>query len=334
MNLELLAYKTVAGLMRRFPDRVVEIASRTIWAAAARFDRERVDQVQRHQIRVRPELADAPQDLDDAVTSVFGTYARYYSDTARLAGLASRHVDAGFSYEGFEHIENGWAAGKGVILVLPHIGGWEWAGSWLTKVPHYKVTAVVEPIPNDELREWMQGWRESIGMDIVPLGPDVGRVALNALREGQILCLMSDRNLGDGGVEVEFFGENTELPGGPAALALRTGAAIVPVAVYHRGKTNHAVVLPPVPAERQGRIRDDVGRITQDIAHRLEHLIRLDPGQWIVMQPNWPSDRALSLPDQAAIDTAATLQPVSRIRKALARETSAVDQTEPPVNEA
>lgn len=274
--------------MRALPHPLVAAGSRAIWSGAARFDKNRTAMVHRHQLRVRPDLSDA--ELADATTTVFETYARYYSDTARLHGMAPADVDAGFSYEGFEHIEDGWAAGKGVILVLPHIGGWEWAGSWLTKVPGYEVTAVVEPIDNEELREWMGTQRNSIGMDIVPLGPDVGKVSLRALREGQILCLMSDRNIGDGGIDVDFLGERTELPGGPATLALRTGAAIVPVAVYHRGNTSHAVVLPPVPAERQGRMRADVARITQDIAHRLEHLIRLDPSQWIVMQPNWPSD--------------------------------------------
>lgn len=288
MNLELLAYKTVAAAMKTLPNSAVAAGSRAIWGAAARFDQGRVEMVRRHQRRVRPDLTD--DELDDVVTAVFSTYARYYADTARLQGLAPDLVDRGFSYEGFAHIETAWAAGRGVILVLPHVGGWEWAGSWLTKVPGYEVTAVVEPIENQELREWMGTWRESIGMEIVPLGPEVGPAALRSLRAGQILCLMSDRNIGDGGVPVEFFGEMTELPGGPATLALRTGAAIVPVAVYHRDNANHAVVLPPVPAERQGRIRADVTRITQDIAHRLEYLISRQPDQWIVMQPNWPSD--------------------------------------------
>lgn len=295
MNLELLIYRTVATVMRRVPDRAIEVVARAASAAVARIDRTRADQVRRHQLRVQPALSTDPAALAERVDAVFGTYARYYSDTARLPDLSAQEVDHGFSYEGFQHIEDAWTAGNGVILVLPHVGGWEWAGSWLTKVPGYRVTAVVEPIENDELRDWMQEWRQSVGMEIVPLGPDVGRVTLRALREGNILCLMADRNLGDGGVEVEFFGEQTELPGGPAALALRTGAAIVPVAVYHRGNLNHAIALPPVPVQRQGRLRADVARITQDVARNLEHLVRLAPEQWIVMQPNWPSDHQAML---------------------------------------
>jgi len=94
-------------------------------------------------------------------------------------------------------------------------------------------------------------------------------------------------------VEVEFFGERTTLPGGPATLALRTGATVVPTAVYFRpGRDHLGVVRPALEVERRGRLRDDIARITQAIAHELESLIRVAPEQWHLLQPNWPSDRA------------------------------------------
>ena len=70
-------------------------------------------------------------------------------------------------------------------------------------------------------------------------------------------------------------GEQTTLPGGPATLAVRTGAPILPTAIYFDGPTSrHAVVLPPLDTERRGRLREDVARITQDLARALEDLIR------------------------------------------------------------
>ena len=115
---------------------------------------------------------------------------------------------------------------------------------------------------------------------------------LQALRANRIVCLLSDRDLTGDGVEVEFFGERTTLPGGPATLALRTGATLLPAAVYFRpGRNHHAVVRPPVPAAREGRLREDVARITQLLADEFEALIRAAPEQWHLMQPNWPSDR-------------------------------------------
>ena len=103
-------------------------------------------------------------------------------------------------------------------------------------------------------------------------------------------CLC-DRDLHGDGVPVEFFGEETTLPAGPVTLALRTGAPLLPTAVYFQGSEGHlGVIRPPLALERQGRLRADVARGTQQLAGALEELIRAAPEQWHLMQPNWPSD--------------------------------------------
>jgi KDO2-lipid IV(A) lauroyltransferase len=94
------------------------------------------------------------------------------------------------------------------------------------------------------------------------------------------------------GVDVEFFGEKTTLPGGPATLALRTGAALLPTAVYSGpGRGHTAVIMRPLATERVGKLREDVTRVTQALALDLETLIRRAPEQWYLFQPNWPSDQ-------------------------------------------
>jgi KDO2-lipid IV(A) lauroyltransferase len=129
----------------------------------------------------------------------------------------------------------------------------------------------------------------------VPLGPEAGTATLQALKRNEVVGLISDRDIGGTGIEVEFFGERTTLPGGPATLALRTGAPIIPTAVYFRGRTgHHGVMRPPIVAERQGRMREDVARVTQLVADELEALIRVAPDQWHLLQPNWPSDHEVA----------------------------------------
>jgi KDO2-lipid IV(A) lauroyltransferase len=151
---------------------------------------------------------------------------------------------------------------------------------------------VVERVEPPELFDWFVEVRRSLGMEVVALGPEAGATVARALRENRVVCLLADRDISGDGVEVEFFGEATTLPAGPATLALRTGASLVPVAVYFRPRGSHyAKIGPPVPVERTGRLRDDVVRITQALAHRFEALIREAPEQWHLMQPNWPSDR-------------------------------------------
>lgn len=285
----LTVYKIVATAARTLPHGVMSGLCRAATTCIPWFSPDRKLVVQRNLARSTGRtLSDA--ELATGVRAVFRSYARYYTDTARLPGLSAQVVDQGFSYQGFEYIQDSHARGKGTILVLPHVGGWEWAASWLDKVPQYQVTGVVEALENDELRLWMEEWREAVGIQVLPLGKGLGSELLKRLRANHVLCLMSDRNLGDGGVEVDFFGEKTELPSGAATLALRTGATIVPVAVYHRGEQNHAICEPPIEVERQGKMRDDIKRITQNIADVMEKQIRREPHQWLVLQPNWPSD--------------------------------------------
>jgi KDO2-lipid IV(A) lauroyltransferase len=120
----------------------------------------------------------------------------------------------------------------------------------------------------------------------------VSRIVLRALRDNRVVCLLSDRDLTGDGVSVEFFGERTTRPAGPATLALRTGAALLPVAVYFEpGRGHRGVVRAPIATARAGGLRDDIARITQYLACEFEILIRAAPEQWHLLQPNWPSDR-------------------------------------------
>src|SRR5262249_34752232 len=135
--------------------------------------------------------------------------------------------------------------------------------------------------------------RAHLGMRVIPLSPTAGTDVLRALRDNEVVCLLADRDLTGDGVEVEFFGERTTLPGGPAMLALRSGAPLFPVGRYFRpGGAPRTELGPPLDTARTGRIRDDVARVTQDLAHRFEVLIRAQPTHWHLLQPNWPSDRA------------------------------------------
>jgi len=245
--------------------------------------------VARHLRRADPTLSGLA--LRRAVNRTFESYAAYWLEAFRLPTLTPAELDAGMSYEGYEHIERSLHRGQGTILVLPHLGGWEWTGFWFTRVVGMPITAVVERLEPPELFEWFTEFRTSLGMNIVPLGPDAGREVIKALKRNDLVCLLCDRDIDGSGVEVEFFGERTTLPAGPATLALRTGADLVPGAMFQRPRgSHHAVVRPPITVERQGTLREDVARITQRIAEELELLIRIEPTQWHLMSPNWPSD--------------------------------------------
>jgi KDO2-lipid IV(A) lauroyltransferase len=285
-----LAYRAGASAAQLVPASAATPIARALGRFAAPLLPAQRKMAASHQRRAGAEANGAAA---KAVEGVFDSYGRYWLEIFRLpaevrAGAVAEH----FRIEGFEHIEAGLARGKGVILALPHLGGWEWGGAWMALQGH-RLLAVVERIEPPQLLSWFAEQRAAIGIDVVPLGPDVSRAVLQALRDNRIVCLLSDRDIEGDGVEVDFFGERTTLPGGPATLALRTGATLVPAAVYFRpGRDHLGVVRPPVEVERMGRLREDITRITQSLAYELEQLIRVAPEQWHLLQPNWPSDRA------------------------------------------
>jgi KDO2-lipid IV(A) lauroyltransferase len=247
--------------------------------------------VERNLRRVRgPDFTGLP--LRRAVRQTFESYGRYWAESFRLPEMSDAELDGGHTFEGYEHIVRAREQGLGPLMVIPHLGGWEWAAFWLTRIEHVGVTAVVEALEPAELFEWFVDFRRSLGMNVVPLGPEAAGQVTAAVKRRDVVCLLADRDIAGTGSAVEFFGERTTLPSGPALLAFRTGAPLIPCAVYFRGNGIHTVVKPPLLVEREGRLRDDIDRVTQDVAHALEGLIRVAPEQWHLMEPNWPSDHA------------------------------------------
>jgi KDO2-lipid IV(A) lauroyltransferase len=289
----LIGYKLASMLARYTP---APLASGAAMALAPTFSlgmRDDRKMVERHLRKVDPTLTDFA--LRQAVQRAFQSYARYYLETFRLPALSARTINAGFSIEGFSHLEQALQDGKGAILALPHVGGWEWAGRWLCD-QGYALTAVVEKLEPPDLYEWFVDMRTKMGVHVIPLDDRAGIAVQEALKMNRPVSLLCDRDIPRegvrSGVEVEFFGERTTVPAGPAFFALRTGAPLIPAAAYFTRRTDghHTVVRPPLVVERQGSLRDDVARITQTLITEMEVLIRRAPEQWHLFQPNWPSD--------------------------------------------
>lgn len=289
------AYRLGYALVSRLPARVAHLIGGGVGFIVALLMPKKRRMLERHLRRVNPEVGSKA--LRATSRKAIVSYVRYYIESFRLPRLSAATVAAGFDKEGFDHIQLALEKGKGVILALPHLGGWEWAGRWLTDQGH-KMTVVVEPLNPPELFEWFAGLRSDLGMTVVPLGPNVAAEISAALKRNEVVCLLCDRDIQRTGVAVTMFGEETTLPGGPALLSIRSGAALIPAAVYFDGKVDGhwAIVRPPLQIERGESLRDDTMRLTQLLAGELEFLIRRAPEQWHLLQPNWPSDPGYQVP--------------------------------------
>jgi phosphatidylinositol dimannoside acyltransferase len=226
------------------------------------------------------------------VREVFANYARYWAESLRLPSMSEAEVAAGISMVGFEHVQAGLDRGKGVIVVAPHLGGWEWGAMYLTGAG-LPVTVAVEPLRPPDLFKWFVAFRERLGMTVVPVGLGAAAAILEALRQNNIVCLLADRLVGEStGIEVDFFGGPATMPAGPFTLAMRSGAVLLTAAIYYgRPEASHTIVFrPPLDVNLGGRFREAVEKGTQVLAGELEELIREAPTQWHLLQPNWADD--------------------------------------------
>jgi phosphatidylinositol dimannoside acyltransferase len=284
-------FKGLGALLERLPERAdVALATRVATWVGPRLSGAAANL----RTNVRHALYAPGRTVDDGLLDLFvergfASYGQYWAEGAKLPAMDHDEVVRRFSIcEGREELEAAAARGKGVIVALPHVGSWEWGGSFLASIG-LGMTAVAEALEPPALFEWFQAKRRSIGIDIEPLNEKAGTVLLSTLRSGGVVGLLCDRDLEGNGVMVDFFGERVSMPAGPATLALRTGAALVAAACYAGpGRDHFAVITPPLDVERRaGRLRDDVERITQEVAHALEGLIQRAPEQWHVLQPRF-----------------------------------------------
>ncbi|UCG40287.1 MAG: hypothetical protein JSV07_07465 [Acidimicrobiia bacterium] len=222
---------------------------------------------------------------------VLESYGRYWSEALWASPRRLPEMRERLEVDGHQYFLDAHEGGRGAVYALPHVGNWEYAAihPLAYDVP---VVAVAERLPDADMGRWITETREMIGIEIVVLEKGhrtMGRL-VESIGEGAGVALLSDRDLSGNGVEVEFFGETTRMPQGAIALAELTGCVVLPVACLATPTGHRLVIRPPLEIpdapDRSERIRGGV----QALANAFEELIRLDPTQWHLLQPNWPSD--------------------------------------------
>lgn len=225
-----------------------------------------------------------------ASEAVMESYGRYFAESLWVRAEKVPGILENTSVKGLDMVLAAKAEGKGMVFCVPHIGNWEVAAPVAVRegVP---VVAVAEDLANRRITNWFTAMRNAFGIEIVLATGriEVMRKLEQALADNKAVALLADRDLNHRGVEVEFFGETTTLPPGPATLAIRGDAPLFPVAVYFDGKGHRVVVRPPIEVP-DGKRADQVRSMTQSMASELESLILEEPDQWHLVVPNWPSD--------------------------------------------
>jgi len=288
-------------IVRALPAPVARALFRAGAGLAARRDGPGVRRLAGNLRRVvGPELPE--EELRALVRAGLRSYARYWMEAFRLPSLSRDQVVASMRMDGEEILRDAYAAGRGVVVALPHAGNWDHAGAWAcyTGMP---LTTVAERLKPEDLYRRFVAYRESLGMEILPLSggdrPPIDVLA-DRLSAGGLVVLLADRDLSARGVPVEFFGGRTRMPGGPAMLALRTGAPLLVASLWFDGEHHRIRIDGPIPMPTEGSRSEQIAMLTQRVADLLAAGIAAHPEDWHMLQRLWLADRRRS--DAAASD--------------------------------
>lgn len=288
-----IPFRLGAGLFSLLPERWARWIGEWGGSLAARRRSGRYPLLESHMRRVLGPEASEPH-VHAAVEGMYRSYGRYWTDTLWFRPRRRDFLLSVVERVHFEPVYRSIESGNGRIFALPHVGNWEVAGLIADEIGS-PVVAVAEHLPNQRITDWFIDVRNHFGIDII-LTSDPQRTTklMRILKTGGAVALVADRDVTGRGVEVEFFGETTTMPAGAVALADATGADLLPVGSYFKeGRGYRIVVHDPVDLPSGGTREERIRHGVQDFATVLEEIIREEPSQWHLFQPNWPSDRAL-----------------------------------------
>jgi lauroyl/myristoyl acyltransferase len=225
--------------------------------------------------------------LRQKVRGVFKNMAKNYFDLTKLSQLRLDNLERSVTIEGWHHLIKAVTSPRGTIIVTSHIGNFEVAAKVLA-VRGIKMTILVEAFDSTPFLRNIAKLRQGNGCDILPVGMRAIRESLQILRRGGTLTIVCDRNIQGDGLKVKFFGEETSLPFGAVSLALRTGAAIVPLFSVRKPNNRFVIYIePPLRLIDTGNHSQSVKANLERLVAVMERYIRQYPEQWVALEPIW-----------------------------------------------
>lgn len=278
------------GAVKKLPEPVAVRLGRTIADLAWKQRGKGVQRLESNYARVVPDAS--PERLAELSRAGMRSYLRYWMESFRLPAWSAERVKAGFDPKDVHYLTDGIASGRGVILALPHMANWDLAGAWVTTKLQTPFTTVAERLKPETLYDRFVAYREGLGMEVLPHsgGSAFGTLA-RRLRDGGLVCLVAERDLSSSGVEVQFFGEATRIPAGPALLAQQTGALLLPVTLwYDDSPVMRGRVHPPVEVPETGTRAEKTSVMAQALADAFAAGIADHPEDWHMLQRLWLKD--------------------------------------------
>ena len=291
------AYRVGWKLICRVPESWAKWAFATVADIAWRRQGPKVQVLEGNLRRVLAFSTASPdvdgKELRSLSRAALRSYARYWLEVFRLPAIPVERIVSGMHIDpaGEQALFANLKAGRGVVIALPHMGNFEQAGAWVVARGAGSFTTVAERLRPESVYEAFVRFRESLGMEVLPLtgGRSPFGTLAQRLRAGGLVCLVSDRDLKDTGIEVEMFGEKARIAT-TAALAVHTGAALMPVATWFEGEDWGAHIYEEIPVPESGTRAEKIAAMSQDLARFFEASIAEHPADWHMLQRVFTAD--------------------------------------------
>jgi KDO2-lipid IV(A) lauroyltransferase len=283
------AYAAGWHAVRHAPEAVATRTFRELADQAWRRHGRGVRQLERNLARIVPGAS--PADLRDLSRAAMRSYFRYWCEAFRLPEWGPDEVVDRIVVHHEDRLRGRVDRGEGLVAALGHLGNWDHAGAWATTTG-IGFTTVAERLRPESLFRRFLAYRESLGMEVLPLsgGEEVSGVLAARLGQGRVVALVADRDLGRTGIEVDLLGEPARFPAGPAVLALRSGVPLMPVMSWYDAERTHLEIHEALPVDGTLGFRAAVQDLTQQFADSLGDALRRHPTDWHMLQRVWSAD--------------------------------------------
>jgi lauroyl/myristoyl acyltransferase len=263
--------------------------------------RHRFDGLRDNLRHVLPGIGDRP--LERLVRRNIRNLTHCWVDVMEMSSRRT-NLPSRIDIESVEHIEAAMARGNGVVVASMHFGSWEVGLAGWNKMGR-KMALLAEVLRPAKLFDRVVGARSAQGVHVIPidteamregdlqvarrLGAASMREVFKVLRSGGVVAMALDRDLIGNGEPMEFFGQPAPIPIGAVEIAIRAGAAVVPIVLFRDRYRVRAVVHPEIPYAQEQPRDAEVRKTAQVLLRIFEQAIREHPEQWHVLDPIWPA---------------------------------------------
>ena len=338
------AWTAVKLLPERTAYRLFDFIADRLWAKRGGG----VRQLEKNLLRVLGK--DTPEkELREMSHRAMRSALRQYCEQFRAPTWSRERImdSVDFPAEDIKRLQDALDSGRGVIMALGHTGNYDHAGVWLVNYMGEGFTTVAEHLKPESVAEKFLDYRRGLGMEVLPHdgGPSVFGTLARRLRAGKSVALVADRDLSASGAQVTMFGEATRIAAGPAALAVQTGAVLLPVQLWYPSYGRMSVrVRPEIPVPEDGKRPEKVAVMCQQLADNYAQGIAAHPADWHMMQKFFladldpakaPKATAVVVPEQSAAEAAEPSESAKPPKPAEPSEPSeSAEPAEPSAQEA